>query len=300
MLDRCIAWLRATFSFALIAANTLSHAPPLLALAVLKLLVPWKRFRRSVSRGLVRIAESWIAINSALIGRVARTDVVVTGEVPDVHDAWYLVLCNHQSWVDIPILQKIFNRRIPLLRFFLKQQLIWVPVLGACWWALDFPFMQRYSRETLERHPHLRGKDVEATRVACEKFRELPVSIMNFVEGTRFRPEKHARQQSPYRHLLKPRAGGVAFVLDAMGTMMTAVIDVTLFYPDGRPGVVDLFSGRVRRIDADVRVLPIPQELLGGDYEGDADYRARFQEWINALWSQKDALLSRMASRTGA
>ncbi len=56
---------------------------------------------------------------------------------------WYLVSSNHQSWVDILVLQRIFHGRIPFLKFFLKQELIWVPVIGLAWWALDFPFMKR-------------------------------------------------------------------------------------------------------------------------------------------------------------
>jgi 1-acyl-sn-glycerol-3-phosphate acyltransferase len=193
--------------------------------------------------------------------------------------------------VDIPVLQQVFNRRIPFLKFFLKSQLIWVPVLGLAWWALDFPFMKRYSREQLEKHPEWRGKDVEATRKACEKYRELPVSVMNFVEGTRFTEAKHDRQKSPYRHLLHPRAGGIAFVLDAMGDMLHAVVDVTVFYPCGRPGVLDLLAGRVRRVEVSVRTIPIPPELLGGNYENDEAFRRRFQDWLNDLWASKDTNL---------
>jgi 1-acyl-sn-glycerol-3-phosphate acyltransferase len=123
---------------------------------------------------------------------------------------WYLVNCNHQSWADILVLQHLLTHRIPLLKFFLKQQLLWVPVMGLAWWALDFPFMRRHSEEVLKAHPELRGKDQEATRLACEKFSLIPTSVMNFCEGTRFTPTKHQRQQSPYRHLLRPKAGGIA------------------------------------------------------------------------------------------
>lgn len=205
----------------------------------------------------------------------------------------YLVLCNHQSWVDIPVLQKVFNRRIPFLRFFLKSQLIWVPLLGQAWWALDFPFMRRYSSKTLAEHPERRGKDLEATRRACAKFRQLPVSVMNFVEGTRFTAAKHAAQSSPYRNLLRPRAGGVAFALDAMGDALQAILDVTVVYPDGRPGFGDLLAGRVHDIRVHVRELPITAALRG-DYQSDAQFRERFQRWMNALWEAKDERITRL------
>lgn len=283
---------RIVFSATLIALNTVFHATPLLLLALIKFLVPIAAFRRSVSRILVRIAESWIAFNSALMKTLGRTQIHVDGLEDLQRRGWYLVLCNHQSWVDIPVLQQVFNRRIPFLKFFLKSQLIWVPVLGLAWWALDFPFMKRYSREQLEKHPEWRGKDVEATREACEKYRDLPVSVMNFVEGTRFTNAKHDRQKSTYRNLLNPRAGGIAFVLDAMGDMLNAIVDVTLVYPEGRPGVVDLLAGRVRRVEVKIQTLTIPAELLGGDYENDEAFRHRFQVWLNGLWARKDEILS--------
>jgi len=198
------------------------------------------------------------------------------------------VLANHQSWVDILVLQKVFNRRIPLLRFFLKRQLVWVPLLGLAWWALDFPFMGRYTKQQIARNPELAGRDIEATRRACAKFREIPVAIMNFVEGTRFTPAKHGRQQSPYRHLLKPKSGGVAFVLDAMGDGLHGILDVTIAYPAGRPSMVDLIGNRIPEVRVQVRQRPIPAALIGGNYQDDRAFRARFQQWMNGLWEEKD------------
>lgn len=273
--------------------NTALHVMVLFAFTLLKLLMPLRAARDLCSRVLVAIAESWIGINSALFEVFTRTAWQVDGVDGLRRDGNYLVLCNHQSWVDIPVLQKIFNRRIPFLRFFLKSQLIWVPLLGPAWWALDFPFMKRYSKETLARHPELQGKDRESTRRACEKFSHMPVSVMNFVEGTRFTRAKHDAQNSDYRHLLRPKAGGVAFVLDAMGEGLHAILDVTIVYPNGAGGMMDLIAGRVRDIQVHVRELPITGDLRG-DYEGDAAFRERFQSWVNALWCEKDSLIDHM------
>ena len=289
---------RIAFSATLIALNTMIHATPLLLLAVVKLVVPITGFRDVISRLLVRIAESWIAVNSWLMATLGQVRVEVEGLQGLQRRGWYLVICNHQSWVDIPVLQQVFNRRIPFLKFFLKSQLIWVPVLGLAWWALDFPFMKRYSKEQLAQRPELRGKDIESTRRACEKYKKLPVSVMNFVEGTRFTEAKHDRQASPFDNLLFPRAGGIAFVLDAMGDIMNAVVDVTIIYPGGRPCIADLLAGRIREIRVKVRTFPIPANLVGGDYENDAAFRERFQAWLNALWAEKDAAMS-LAARPG-
>jgi len=290
--------IRLPLALLLVALNVLANATVLLTLAALKALVPVKKFRVALSRVLVAIAEQWIAVNGALFAAFTRTRWHIEGLEGLEYGGWYLVLSNHQSWVDIPVLQKTFNRRIPFLKFFLKRQLLWVPVLGLAWWALDFPFMRRYSKETLQQHPEWRGRDKAETRKACERFRDLPVSVMNFVEGTRFTPAKHAQQDSPYTNLLRPRAGGTAFVLETMGDMLQAVVDVTIVYPSGQPTLIDLLADRVAEIRVHVRHLPIPKQFVGRDYENDAEFRNQFQAWISGLWTEKDALITSMKNAT--
>lgn len=288
--------LRIPLVMLLLLLNIVLHIVPLMALALVKLIVPIPPVRRSLARALVAIAESWIGVNNALFDLFTRIRWQVGGLDGLRRDRNYLVLCNHQSWVDIPVLQKVFNRRIPFLRFFLKQQLIWVPLLGLAWWALDFPFMKRYSPQTLLRHPELQGRDREATRKACEKFRHMPVAVMNFAEGTRFTPAKHAAQKSPYRHLLRPRAGGAAFVLDAMGEALHAILDVTIIYPEGPCTMMDLIAGRVHAVHVHVRELPLDPELIGS-YDDDPAFRRRIKAWMNTLWSEKDAQAARMRAK---
>ena len=288
-------WLRVASLFLLIVLNTLVHALPLLLVALFKALLPFERLRHALNRVLTDLAERWIAVNSAMIDRFTRTRFQVELPASLQPDGHYLVLANHQSWVDIVVLQKVFNRRVPFMRFFLKRQLFWVPVLGLAWWALDFPFMGRYSRKEIAKNPELGRRDMEVTRRACEKFRSIPVSVMNFVEGTRFTPGKHAGQQSPYRHLLKPKSGGVAFVIDAMGDTLRSVLDVTIVYPGGRPTMVDLLGGRIPEVRVSVRERAIPDELIGGSYQEDRAYRARFQQWMNGLWDAKDAEIERLS-----
>ena len=289
-----MVWFRVVPILLLIVINTLAHALPLLAVALLKAILPFGWARRVCNPVVTGFAENWIAVNSAMIDGMTRTRFDVSEGAELRQDGHYLVLANHQSGVDILVLQKIFNRRIPFLRFFLKRQLIWVPVLGLCWWALDFPFMGRYSHRQVAKHPELGKRDMEATRRACEKFRAVPVAIMNFVEGTRFTPEKHASQSSPYRRLLKPKSGGVAFVIDAMGDSLHAILDVTIAYPGGRPSIMDLIAGRIPEVRVAIRERPIPDALIGGDYQQDLAFRARFQQWMNGVWEEKDVEISRL------
>ena len=287
-----MSWIRIAFGVLLLATNTVLHVPPLLVVAVLKAVLPLRPIRRACDWLLMAIAASWIGVNTAVIRLFTRTRLVIDIDARLRPDGHYLVLANHQTWVDIPMLQAAMNRRAPLLRFFLKSQLFWVPLLGLAWWALDFPFMKRYSRQHLEKRPELAGRDIEATRRACAKFMHIPVAVMNFVEGTRFTPAKHQQQASPFTHLLKPKAGGVAFVLDAMGSALHSILDVTIVYPGGRPTMLDLFANRVPEVRVNIRERPIPAELLGGAYQNDPAFRERVQSWLNELWLEKDRLIA--------
>jgi len=295
-----LSWVRVALILPLVVLNTLVHALPLLVVGVFKALLPLRAVRRACNPVLTGLAESWIAVNSAMLGAFTGTRVTVEQDAGLQRDGHYLVLANHQSWVDILILQKVFNRRIPLLRFFLKRQLFWVPVLGLAWWALDFPFMGRYTHRQVARNPELGQRDMEAIRRACAKFRDMPVSVMNVVEGTRFTDAKHASQASPYLHLLKPKSGGVAFVLDAMGQGLHALLDVTIAYPGGRPTMIDLIANRVPEVRVQVRQRVIPAEMVNGRYQEDRAFRARFQQWMNGIWDEKDADLARILEGSAA
>jgi len=294
MIGKLSDWLRLSAALLLLLLNTILHVLPLLLMALLKLLIPLPVVRRVLNHALIVTAESWIGVNSMALDVLTKTHIEVAG-LPEVdRNGHYLVLCNHQSWVDIPVLQKLFNRRLPFMRFFLKQQLIWVPLLGLAWWALDFPFMRRHSKQLLAKQPQLAGRDLEATRRACKKFRDIPVSIMNFVEGTRFTASKHDRQQSPYLHLLKPRSGGTALVLDALGDCIDTVVDVTMVYPHRRPGFLQYLANGVPEIRVHIRLLQVPDDLRGGDYQGNAEFRQRFQDWLNRLWQEKEQRMQKM------
>lgn len=271
-------------------------------LAVFKLLAPEGAVREWFRRILARIAELWIGINNTMLGRYRQPVWDIELPAGLSRQGCYLVNCNHQSWVDILVLQRCFNRRLPLLRFFLKSELFWVPFLGVAWWALDFPYMRRYSKAELERRPELRGRDLENARRACEKFRNIPVAMMNFPEGTRFSPEKRDRYNSPYRNLLVPRLGGMGQVLYALGSELDALIDVTIVYPGrstGQPAPTfwQLLSGQLLRITVRAEWVEIPASLRGRDFRRDESFRKELEEWMQELWSRKDRLIQTLESR---
>jgi 1-acyl-sn-glycerol-3-phosphate acyltransferase len=289
--------VRGVITSLLLALNTLLWCAALFPLCLVKLALPVGALRSQVDRGLNTIATRWIAGNSAWMRLTQDTVWDVTGIDGLRYRGWYLVNANHQSWADVFVLQHLLSRRIPLLKFFLKQQLIYVPVIGIAWWALDFPFMRRHSRAALRRHPELRQRDRETTRRACERFARVPTSVMNFAEGTRFTPAKHRAQGSPYHHLLKPKAGALALALNAMGDKFRSLIDVTIVYPDGAPTFWRFLCGETRRIVVRVRALPIPAEYCLGNYEADATFRARFHRWLAGLWQEKDQQIALLMQR---
>ncbi len=286
--------VRGSLSLILYILNTVFWCIPLFGLVLAKATVPLESWRRRCSRILNAIAENWIWVNNQNQRLIAgNTRWEVQGLETLERSEWYLVLANHQSWVDIVVLQRIFHRKIPFLKFFIKKELLWFPVLGQAWWAMDFPFVKRYTKSYLQKKPHLKGKDLEITRKACQKFKKIPVSIMNFVEGTRFTNEKHRRQQSPYSHLLKPKAGGTALVLSSMGEQISRILDVTIVYPDGVTSFWAFICGKIQKIEVRVRSLPVSPELLG-DYANDRHFRAELQGWLNNIWAEKNRYIEEM------
>ena len=281
--------LRGIIASLILIINTLVLAPLLICVSLLRFVLPIKTVQIRCTIIAIGIAELWISVNSGWMWLTQKMQWDVQGIETLDKQHWYLVTSNHQSWSDIVILQHLLNRKIPMLKFFLKQQLIWVPVIGLCWWALDFPFMKRFSKEYLAKHPEKRGLDFASTQKACEKFKYTPVAVFNFLEGTRFTQDKYDSQQSPYKYLLKPKAGGMGFVLGAMGDNMNSLLDVTIFYPNQqRPTFWDFVSGNVNNVIVQAQEKPIPAEFLGKNYSEDETFRYEFQAWVSDLWQAKD------------
>jgi 1-acyl-sn-glycerol-3-phosphate acyltransferase len=280
--------IRGLLAAMLLILNTLAWCTPLFALAIVKLLLPLEGVRAAVDRILNALATGWIACNSGSMRLTQRAQWDVAGLDGLEYRRWYLVNCNHQSWVDIIVLQHLLNRRIPMLKFFLKQQLLYVPVIGVAWWALDF---------ILRAHPAKRHDDLEAARTACRKFARVPTSVMNFAEGTRFTPQKHAAQRSPYRHLLKPKAGALALALSVLGERFDSLLDVTIVYPGGAPTFWQFLCGEVPGVVVRLSRVPIPPEFCAGDYQGDPRFRKAIQRWLQDMWREKDRRIEAILGR---
>lgn len=293
MLHRLPLILKAPISATLLALNLAFTASAISLMGFLKLLplVPWQRLCTWLSHLFYKL---FIGINSVIIRLTSNPSWKVDFSNPVTAKSWNLVICNHRSWLDIVVLMHVLGRHLPPPKFFLKRDLLYVPFIGIASWALDMPFVHRYSRQTLRKKPHLKNRSLENAKRSCDKFRKTPTTIVNFVEGTRFTKDKHERQGSPYQNLLKPQAAGIAFTLEAMGDQFENLIDVTLEYP-GTKRDSSLFkqvlTGQLRQVNVAVKVDPIESELIG-DYFGDKAFRTQFQTRLNQKWQEKDEQLT--------
>ena len=296
LLRKTIRNLQGLLTFSACTVNTIIWFIPIFTLALVKFILPVKSVLTGITRALMLCGEAWVGTNSRIFALGNATTWDVRGLEGLARDQWYLVLANHQTWVDILVLQTLLNRRIPFLKFFIKQELIWFPFLGLAWWALDMPFMKRYSKSYLAERPEKKGKDLEVTRRACEKFRDTPTTVINFVEGTRITEDKRRLRGSPYRHLLKPRAGGVALAMSSMGEMFDTILDITIVYPDGPVSFWDMVCGEFRHVIIDIQKRPVEDWLCAGDYENDREFRKQFHQWLGTAWEEKDQAIDRLKS----
>ncbi|MFW1735821.1 acyltransferase [Acinetobacter sp. ULE_I001] len=274
-----------------ITGSTFFHGPPVLALGLTKLFKKSKK----VDETNINITNSWLSVNNWLIDHVlpeTQWDITVDDNLDLNMQGRYLMTCNHQSWVDTTVNQYFGLTRMPLTRFFTKWELIFIPFVGQAFKILGFPMMKRHTKEQIAKNPDLKTRDMEEARKACEQLLSQPFTLLNYLEGTRFTPKKHAQQQSPFTNLLKPKAGGLALALNILGDKIDALVDMTIVYPDGAPGYGEFWLGEVPRIAVNMRKIEIPEWVLGGNYEDDAEYRERFQNWVDDLWSEKDQLIS--------
>lgn len=262
---------------------------------LLRLLMPFRAAQQRLSRVLEAIGSAWVGTNHQLYRLLHAPSFQLDDQCQPEAGKSYLLISNHQSWSDILLLFDLFHGRTPFLRFFLKKELIWVPLVGIICWALDMPFLQRSSRKSAARDPAVRARDLETTRRFCEKYRGLPITVVNFLEGTRCTPAKREAQGAPFRNLLRPKSAGMSFTLNAMGEQFAGIIDVTLVYrDDGENRLWSWLCGRQGTMAMHCCLRDIPPEMLTGNYDEDAEFRTHFQEWLNDLWQEKDARIARM------
>ena len=133
MLSFLPAFVRGVIAASILVVNTVVLSPVLIVVSLLRFIIPLRGWQRLCTSMAIAIAELWISINSFWMWLTQTMQWDIEGIEALDKNHWYLVTSNHQSYADILILQHLLNRKIPMLKFFLKQQLIWVPVIGLSW-----------------------------------------------------------------------------------------------------------------------------------------------------------------------
>jgi 1-acyl-sn-glycerol-3-phosphate acyltransferase len=295
-----MALFKGTCAMVFIAVNTVVCCVPIYVLAIPRALVPGPGVKVMIAAAMTRVIDAWVGANRVMLRMLAitRIDVSMQCDEPLRRDGWYVVISNHQGWSDILVLQDTFLDRIPPLKFFVKQQLIWIPGLGLAMWLLGFPYVRRYSRDAIARDPSLRRHDQEATQRASASFRHRPTSVLNFMEGTRFTEDKHRYQQSKYRNLLMPKTGGFGYVVASLGERIERVLDVTIVYPNGAPSFWQFISGQCPRVRIEIDSRPPPQLELETADALSAASRDSLHTWVDDLWFQKDQRIDQLRNGT--
>ena len=291
--------IRGLTTIALLLLNLLFWGTLVVVAGVVKFAVhvtaPRSPFRTRVILFLASLGDRWVEGNDRIFDAMLPLRWDVAGLPDDLRrDGRYLVISNHISWVDIFAHFRVFHGRTAFIRFFMKHRLLWFPIAGQACWALEFPFLRRYTAEYLQQHPEKRGLDIQTARRACQRYRHIPVTILSFLEGTRFAREKQMDQDSPYRHLLRPRIGAIAFVLASLGEQLDALLDATIDYGDRDVTMWNFASGRVPNITVRVRKIDVPLEFLTPAIAEPGPPRDRFRAWIDSVWREKDAEIDQL------
>ncbi len=276
----------------LVLVNTIVCSVVICLLGAIKSLVGQSSLSHQITRIANRMMWFWATLNYAILHLFNKIEWQIEGGGNLSQKEWYLVISNHMSWSDIVVHCCVFKDRIPMPKFFLKQQLFYVPFIGIACWALDMPFMRRYSHSFLLKNPHLRGDDLKTTQRSCARFKHTPTTVVNYVEGTRYSKDKHKRTPAEYLYLMPPKSGGIAYTLAAMGEQFDKIIDVTLAYPDNRENPFkDMLMGKMGRIVVRINTYPLDEQVLG-DYFNDKKYKREFQLWLSRIWREKDSYLA--------
>lgn len=293
MLSFLPPWILVFITVPLFFINTSIVGSSIFLLGIIKFLLPIRPVTVVLNFIIHGIWRAWALFNLLIINLTNPVQWQIECEDNLDKKGWYLLISNHISWVDIMILTQLALNRLPSPKFFLKEELKRVPFVGMAAWGMDMPFMKRFSRAYIEKHPEMKGKDIESTKKSCEKFQHIPTTIINFVEGTRVTEKKKLATNTRFKHLLDPKAGGIAFTLSAMGHLFSGMLNVTLNYPDSNTPAIDVLLGKMKRIQVQVEVIEVDEELIG-DYFNDDEYKKSFQVWLNDLWLKKDKLIEQL------
>lgn len=281
------------FTFILIVVELIIGFGTLTIVNIPRAIFPFKSLKIKLSKISNTIGE-YTVYGLKIIMKIMHRDAMQVFDNNEFDkNQWYMAVSNHQSWADIFILLVAAHKRIPLLKFFMKKELAWIPFIFLANKTLNMPFVNRHSKKQLEKNPNLRFKDYENTLLACKRFQRSPSTIFSYAEGTRNNSTKHQAQNSPYKNLLIPRVGGIATALSAMPNI-DVLVDYSVVYKSNKRGAWAFLKGDMRDVKVSVKKYNIPEDLKNKNYSTDEEYRKNFKIWIEGIWEEKDKEIERL------
>ena len=281
------------FTFILIIVELIVGFGTLTIVNIPRAIFPFKSLKIKLSKISNTIGEYTVYGLKIIMKIMHRDSMQVFDDNEFDKNQWYMALSNHQSWADIFILLVAAHKRIPLLKFFMKKELAWIPFVFLANKTLNMPFVNRHTKKQLEKNPNLRFKDYENTLLACKRFQRSPSTIFSYAEGTRNNSTKHKDQNSPYKNLLIPRVGGIATALSAMPNI-DVLVDYSVVYKTNKRGAWAFLKGDMRDVKVSVKKYNIPENLKNKNYSTDEEYRKNFKIWIEEIWEEKDKEIERL------
>ena len=279
-------------SITILVLNTFILSCLLIPLGIIKFFLPITALKVLFTKFIIKVGELWIFTNKIWVKALHNPKWQIIGKENIKSDGWTIATSNHQSFADIFLLQDITNRKMPMLKFFMKYVLIYVPIIGLSWWALDMPFLKRYTKKQLENNPELRGKDVREMKRALKHYALYPVTVFSFAEGTRFTIKKNLHQKSPFKNLLKPKEGGLATALSLVNEI-DSLIDFTIKFDTKKRSFWDYLCGRMNSVKVIIREIKIPAKFLNIDLLENKILRSEFKDWLHDIWNEKDILIDK-------
>ena len=281
------------FTFILIVIELIIGFGTLTIVNIPRAIFPLKSLKIKLSKISNTIGEYTVYGLKIIMKIMHRDSMQIFDDNEFNKNQWYMAVSNHQSWADIFILLVAAHNRIPLLKFFMKKELAWIPFIFLANKTLNMPFVNRHSKKQLEKNPNLRFKDYENTLMACKRFQSSPSTIFSYAEGTRNNSKKHKAQNSPYKNLLIPRVGGIATALSAMPNI-DVLVDYSVVYKSDKRGAWAFLKGDMRDVKVSVKKYTIPENLKNKNYSTDEEYRKNFKIWIEAIWEEKNKEIERL------
>ena len=288
--------LRAALVLAYITCNLTFWIIPVLVLVAFKWLLPIPSMQPGIYGMMAWIYRIAVQMNSWILFKVLKIQLDVTGVNQTYPGDFYLSLCNHQSWSDILILQHLLNRKTPIMKFLVKKELMYLPVVGLICWAYDFPFLNRGKQPPKISDNSDRRSDSQTLNRSLARFLRSSATIMNFAEGTRFSPLKAERQNSPYQYLLKPKAGGLIAIYKMMGHELAAILDFTIVYDAPRPTFWRFIGGKILRVKVHLDTI-LSNEFKENFGLPEINFNpGRAIEWLNQRWEKKERIIEQISS----